>query len=140
MTRMEKKTPAQGRRFLLRGARRSDRQILFLLARLQRVVEPARTLAAAGPGLFRIGRVTVLRRHDAAALARALGRAALAEHVVEREAFGLDQGVDLFTQLDDLVLAQFSLARLRLGDQVVELVMVEILDIDSHDYSRVMSH
>src|SRR6185312_13580685 len=124
------KTPTSWSAFSFEGVQhQSDQQILFLLAGLQRLIEPARALAAAGPGLLGIRRVAVFRGHGAAAAALAAGAA---EDVVEAVTFGLDQGVDLFAQLDHLFLAQFMLARLRLADQVIELIVVEILDIDGH--------
>src|SRR6185437_13163020 len=78
---LHKKTPTRRSAFSFQAdTTQSDQQILFLLAGLQRLVEPARALAAAGPGLFRICRVAVFRGHGTAAAALAAGAA---EDVVE---------------------------------------------------------
>src|SRR5699024_3312152 len=106
-----------------------DQQVLFLLAGLDGGIEPARTLAAAGPGFRRVGRIEVLRRHLAGA---ATGFATCAEHVFEGITLGLDHVVYFFTQLRNLVLANGLLAGFRLVDEIVELFLIEIADINSH--------
>jgi hypothetical protein len=40
--------------------------------------------------------------------------------------------MDFLAELDHLFLAQLVLAQLRLGDQFIELIVVEVLDIDCH--------
>src|SRR5690348_17700196 len=77
-----------------------DQQILFLLAALQRGQEPARTLAAAGPG-FAAGRVAVFRRHLAGFAA-----AALAVNLPEGDPFGLEYCVNLGLDLGDFLLVR----------------------------------
>src|SRR5690348_3901012 len=88
MVQAKKKRRREAGAVSMAWGRRSDRQVLFLLARLQRVVEPVRTLAAAGPGLRRVGRVAILRGNLGAG---ALALAGTAENVLERITFGLDQ-------------------------------------------------
>src|SRR5690242_13187649 len=52
-------------------ARSADQEILFLLARRERGRVPARTLAATGPGLARVGGIAVFRLDLAAHAAAA---------------------------------------------------------------------
>src|SRR5690625_1817309 len=117
--------------FWLKAADLLDQHVRVFLAGFERGIEPARALAAAGPGFRRVGRIEELRRNLAA---RTAGLATGAEDVFEGIALGLDQVVDLFAQLDDLVLANVLLAGLRLVDEVVELLLVELADVNGHGH------
>src|SRR5690606_38943407 len=110
----------------------ADQQVLFLLAGGERRVEPARALAATGPGLRGIGRIAVLRLHLAATC---LGAAAAAEHFIETESLRLDHRVDLVPQSRCLFLYKLLLAGLGLLDEVAELIVVEGFQVDCHAFS-----
>jgi len=105
--------------------------------------EPARLLAAAGPGFLGVGRVAVFRRHFAefAACARtglgALGRTTggCAEQLLHRIAFGLDELGDLAAhRRDGRALGQLVLLLLGLGDQGAELLGGKVTQVNRHQF------
>src|SRR5690348_14463409 len=118
-----------GRRFWLRLF---DKQALFRFSGLQGIVEPARALAAAGPGHRRIGGIAIFRGNLAALAATA---AATTVQVGEGETLGLDQGVHLGANLGGAFLAEIALAGVCLANQLIELIGVERFQINGHDDS-----
>src|SRR5690625_7902642 len=79
-----------------------DQHVRVLLAGLERGIEPARALAAAGPGFRRVGRIEELRRNLAA---RTAGLAAGAEDRFAGIAFGLGPVGEFLAELYCAVLA-----------------------------------
>src|SRR5690606_6772995 len=111
-----------------------DQEILELLALGELRRQPARMLAAAGPGFRRIGRVAVLRRHlspGGGFPGRLLGRlgggpadrGTGTEQFLDGIALGRREIDDpLADRGDRLALLQDGLAALGLGDEGIELL------------------
>src|SRR5690606_19328716 len=150
--RRPKKNAGGCRRFssMAVGRRSLDQEFLELAALLGLRRQPARLLAAAGPGFLAAGRVAVLRRDLAqaaalgglACLAGGAGRGGRgllraggldAVQVLEGPAGALqelgDGGLHL---VGGLALGQHLLALVGTGDQLGELPGVQAVDVDGH--------
>src|SRR5690606_37006145 len=107
-------------RWLVRRDPLSNQQILFLLARLERVVEPAWALAAAAPG-GTIRRIAILRLHGF----RFAPPARTTDDLIEAQSFGFCQRNHFCADARSALLQQLLFTQLRAAHEIAHLRKIQ---------------